>query len=116
MTEDTTNDDEYNPNCESYKEYRERLEMMADVIEDRLDDDPELEITELVFEEVDSCHMVIYTHDALNALRFCDEGPSEWKHLVAETDSWQKVIMALAFDAVRNDLWAELNRRDLDSA
>lgn len=107
-------EDEYNPNIESYRDYRERITTMADVIEDRLDEDPDAEVAELVWEEVDSSRIAIYTHEGLQALRHSDEGPQEWKHLVEDGASWQKVVQALAFDAARNDLWDELNRREVD--
>jgi len=112
MTDDTDND-----GIDSYADYRERINLMADVIEDVLDDeltedeDPDDLLNELVFEQVDSSRMCFVTSESLAALKHSDNGPTEWKHLDSDGDSWQQVITAMAFDAVRADLWEKLYQR-----
>jgi hypothetical protein len=110
----TDTDDTYEPNCESYQEYRSRINTMADVIEDDLENDPTLTVSGMVFEEVDASRFAIYTHEAINALKHCDNDPREWHHLVAEDATWSEAIRTMAFDAVRWDLYDELRRRDVD--
>lgn len=71
----------------------------------------EQELSEAVFESVDSHQWVIYTHYNLQVLHRSRNGPEEWKHLVADGDSWQEVVQAMAFEAMRNDLWDEIRRQ-----
>lgn len=106
--------DDYNPDIESYSDYRDRINTMADVIEEALEDDPDLYLSELVFEEVDSSRIAMFTHEAIAALKHSDSEPEEWKHLVADDDSWQDVIRAMAFDMARIDLWEELHDRGVE--
>lgn len=104
--------DEHNPNIDSYQEYRRRIELKVDGIEEELEHYDELH--QAVFESVDGSRMVIYTHEAINVLKHSQTQPGEWKHLVGEDDSWQKIIQALAFDIVRQDVWKAIRDRGLD--
>lgn len=99
---------------ETRSDYRERIETMADVVEAAVEDDPGAEVSELVFEEVDSSRMVMMTNQALDALKHADNEPGEWHHMAADTDSWQQVISTMAFCAVRFDLYDELRERGVE--
>lgn len=75
---------------------------------------PESEISELVFESVDSANIIIYTNYHMDILQNSNQEPQEWKHMVSENDSWQKVIQAMAFDVFRQDVWNKLHEKDID--
>lgn len=107
---------DYDPDLDSTEEYFSRIEMMADGIEEEMEADPDYELNEAVWETVDSSRMVIYTHECINVLKYAQSQPEEWNHFVADGDSWQEVVQAMAFDIVRNDLWTEIRRRDVDDA
>lgn len=96
----------------TYREYQRRLDVMADIIEDRYEDTDDLH--DLIFEEVDSSSMVLYTSEALDVLRVADSEPQEWQHMVGDGASWQQVIQTMAFTALRADLYEKLRRRDID--
>lgn len=95
----------------SYQEYRNEIESIVDSIEDEMveyDDD----LAELVFEHVDSHQWVIYHSYSTDILDHSE--PDEWKHLVGDDDDYQRVLTAMAFSAMRKDVWEEINRRGLD--
>lgn len=92
------------------RDYRESIETMADAIEREADDYDD--VYEAVWESLDASSWIIYTDRSLAALRFADNEPTEWKHLVADGDSWQEVIQAMAYRAMESDLIAELRERE----
>lgn len=108
--------DDYNPDIESREEYYNRIETSADVIQDTLTDDPDAELSELVFEEADSSRVAMYPHEALSALKFSDNEPDEWQHFVRDGDQgdYSAVLTAMGFSLYRVDLWEELSRRGVD--
>lgn len=63
--------------------------------------------SEAVFESVDGTGPTIYWYEALGALRYSG-GPEEWQHLVGDDDSWMQVLTAMAFDAIRMDVYEQL--------
>ena len=75
---------------------------------------PDSEITDLVFESVDSSDIIIYYNYNMDILQNSNELPTEWKHMVDKSDSWQKVIQVMAFDVFRQDVWNKLNESDID--
>lgn len=97
----------------TYREYRDIIEVMADVLEDRYEEG-HTGLVELVDEEVDSSQLVIYTSKSLDVLRLSDNGPGEWHHLVDDESDWQQVISTMAYTSLRADLWDELNRRGVE--
>jgi len=94
--------------------YYQHVEVCVDVIQDVLRDDPGAEISELVWEQVDSSEYIIYYDKNLKVLRYSTNEPGEWKHLVSDSDSWREVIQALAYATMEQDLWEEVRNRDLD--
>lgn len=113
---DPDGSEEYNPDLDSWSDYRERIEMMADEIEEAIDNDPTEfgdggRIHDLIHEEVDASRMVIYTHEALAAIGHARANPTEWEQYVAEGDSWGSVLTTMAYLCVREDLNEELHRR-----
>lgn len=96
----------------TYREYQRRLDVMADIIEDRYEEEEDLH--DVIFEEVDSSSMVLYTSEALDVLRVSDSQPQEWKHMVGDDASWQEAIQTMAFTALRADLSEKLRQRDID--
>jgi len=95
----------------THDEYRTAVEVAADAVIEAVEKD-DAEITDAVFEEADSTQWVIYTDKNLKALQFSSKQPEEWKHLVADGDSWQNVVQAMAFDVFRQDVCEELDRRE----
>jgi len=67
--------------------------------------------SEAVFESVDGTRPTIYWYEALGALRYSG-GPDEWKHLVGEDARWTEVLCAMAFDAIRIDVYEQLPSED----
>lgn len=89
------------------QEYDERIRVLAEECIEEANGDA-ADISGVVFDAVDASRMVFVTDRALEALQHSHAGPQEWQHLVADGDSWQEVISALAFDAVRTDVFAEI--------
>lgn len=98
------------PDNISRAEYQSGIEQIVDIIEDEAE--TEDDINELVFDSVDSHQWIIYTSYHLDVLRHSD-GPEEWKHLVGDGDDWRDVIQAMAFDAMRTDVWEEIGTRGM---
>jgi hypothetical protein len=88
------------------QEYDDIVQMHAEQCVKESNDDDEL--SDIVFESVESSEITFKTNLALDALRHSHNGPQEWQHLVRDGDSWQEVVRALAFDAVRTDVWDEI--------
>ena len=105
-----------NNGISDYAEYRDVIETMADAIEHAIEEYPEDydDLSELVFEEVDSSQYIIYTHHNLDVLKHADTQPDEWKHLVEDGAGYQEVLQAMAFEAMRYDLYDELNDRNVE--
>jgi hypothetical protein len=96
------------------EQYRSAIQMSADVIEDRLEEDPHgRDVSELVFNEIDSSQWIIYNARNLAVLRFADNEPTEWQAFVEDGAHWRDVIQAMAFTAMRMDLYGECRERDL---
>jgi len=96
-------------------EYDQHVTDMAQFALNRVDEYDQ-ELADAVFEEVDSSQYVIYTSYHTDVLDHSDEGPQEWKHFVSDGDSWREVLQAMAFDALRSDVWAEVNRLQNEKA
>lgn len=97
-----------------YQEYYESVELAVDYIEEALEEDPQAEISELVWEEVDTSEYIIYYEKNMTVLEVSDNEPGEWKHLVSEGDDWRNVIQALAYSTMEQDIWDEVRDRDLE--
>ena len=97
----------------THDEYRTAVEAAADGVIEAVEN-YDAEVADAVFEETDSTQWVIYTDKNLKVLQFSSHQPQEWKHLVANGDSWQQVVQAMAFDVFRQDVWGELDRRDFE--
>lgn len=106
---------DWDPDLDSTEEYFRRIEMMADSVEEGVDTFDQ-NVADAVWEEVDASRMVIYTHECLAVLHYAQTQPEEWRHLAGDSDEWEKIIQAMAFDIIRNDLWEEVHRRNLDDA
>lgn len=91
--------------------YDERIDTMADVIEERLEDDPVREASDMVFEEIDSSQLVIYNRYHLPALHYSENGPQEWHHMVDDSSSTHEVLQAMLYSAMEADLYDELRNR-----
>jgi len=101
-----------NDNDISYRDYRNEVEQTAEIILDQFEeyDDDYSDISEVIFENVDSHQWMIYDSYSLDVLRHSDEGPQEWSAYVeeGETDHW-RVLNAMAFTAFRADVRAKVN-------
>jgi len=92
------------------EDYRDSIELMADEIEDNLGE--YADISNAVFEQVDSSRWVFITSKAMKALEYADNDPEAWRGFVGPHETWQEVIQAMAFTAVRGDLYDELRDRE----
>jgi hypothetical protein len=99
---------------DSTQEYYKEVNSIVDAIEYEYNEYPDSELSELVFESVDSSQLIIYTSYHLDILQYSRNEPSEWKHLVGESDGYRQVIQAMAYDVLRMDVWEEINERDID--
>ena len=106
--------DEYNPDIESHADYYNRIKTSVEVIEEMLEEDEFMELSELVFEEADSSRVAMYPHEALSALRFSDNEPDEWEPFVRDKGDWLDIITAMGFSLYRVDLWDEIRRRGIE--
>ena len=97
----------------SYVKYVDSVQIIADIIQDRLDEDPNMDIYEAVHENVDSSRWIIYHHKTIKVLEHSDNDPDEWEHYVSDMSDWRSVIQAMAFDCMRNDIYDELSRREI---
>jgi len=99
-------------NSISFREYREEIEFIVDVIEERLADNPDAELSELVFEEIDSHQWVIYNGYHTDVLSHTE--PDEWKHFIGDDSDYREVLQAMTFSAMRKDVWEEIHDRGLE--
>jgi len=97
--------------------YYNTIEIIVDEIEDAVADLPEAEqhdvLVERVWESVDSSELIIYFSHNIHVLDVSDNEPHEWKHLVTGRDDYRKVIQAMAYNVMEQDIWDELRGRDL---
>mgnify|MGYP006934465125 CR=1 FL=1 len=98
------------PDIDSKEAYDEFIEILVEQTVTAIEeyDQPR---SEAVFESVDGTRPTIYWYEALGALRYSG-GPDEWKHLVGEDDRWTQVLTAMAFDAIRINVYEELPSED----
>ena len=94
------------------EKYYEYVNFTVDCIIEEYEEYQQEDINELVFENVDSADIIIYTNYNIDVLKNSNYEPQEWKHLVSESDSWQSVIQAMAFDVFKQDVYIELHDRD----
>jgi predicted CopG family antitoxin len=93
----------------SRREYEQEIESMAERII-RESGEYDREMSEIVHEDVDSHQWVIYSSHHADVLAHADE-PDDWKHLVADGADWRESMQAMAFAALRSDVWAEIHRQ-----
>lgn len=94
------------------EDYRNEIQMMADSVEEGVREYDQ-NVHEAMHETVDGSQWVIYTNMTIKALYYADSEPDEWKHMVADGDSWQEVVQALAYKMMEGDVYEELRRRDV---
>lgn len=99
---------------EQQQEYYESVNFAVDEIEERLSEDPDAEISELVWQEIDSSEYIMYYSKNLKVLNHSTSEPGEWKHLVADDDGYREVLQAMAYKTMEQDIWDEIRERDLD--
>lgn len=91
-------------------EYRNSVEIMAEeaiIAEEEYDQ----AIQDAVFQEVDSAHCIIYYSYNTDVLDHAKNEPEEWNIHVTEDSSWKEVIQAMAFSALRMDVYEEVQRQ-----
>lgn len=97
----------------SWKDYQQYVEEMADCCENELEGDDIQDTYHYLDMQVDSDRMIMYYSNNMKVLQYSNNEPSEWKHLVSESDYWKDVIQAMAYDVMRMDLYEELRDRGL---
>jgi hypothetical protein len=116
--DDSSNDEqkEYDPTIRSYREYRDRIEIMVEGIEEtheQYGDEPDYYVEDAIWEEVDSSGLTFKTYQALRVLVFADTNPQpRWEDYVDPNDStWANYICAMAHTIVDQDVRKMLQRR-----
>lgn len=99
---------------ESYRDYRQYVEQAVDYLLESFEEDAdEGDLSELVFEAADSDRIIMFYSNNLKVLDHSENEPEEWKHMVGEDEGYRRVLQIMAFDVFRQDLWEELDRRDV---
>ena len=99
------------------EEYYNHIEVAVDSIEEERKGVPEESLrplSEEIWQSVDSSKYIIYYDYNIHVLRFSNNEPHDWKHLIADDDSWRDIIQAMAYRVMEQDLWDEVQNRDLD--
>jgi len=94
--------------------YYDYVNFTVDCIIDEYQKYPKTDMSELVFESTDNADIIIYSSHNMDILQNSRKQPQEWKHMISDSDNWQKVIQIMAFDIFRQDLWDEIYNRDID--
>ena len=94
----------------TYREYHNEITSIVDTIETQLNEQ-DTELPELVFRMVDTHEWIIYGGYHTEILDHSE--PDGWKPLVSDTDDYQQVLRAMAFSAMRKDVWEELHERGI---
>ena len=95
-----------NDNDVTATEYREEIKNLAEtIIQEEKEYGNDRPLTEAVWETVDSHQWIIYTAYNFDVLRHAEHEPDEWKHLVADGNSWRSVVQALAYTAMEQDVY-----------
>jgi len=91
------------------EKYYEYVNYIVDVMEEEYDLENE-DLTELVFREVDSAHIILYSNYHMDILHNSMKGAERWNR--RRDAEWRDVIQSMAFDILRQDIWQELRNRD----
>jgi hypothetical protein len=97
----------------TYREYQNEIESLADTVEDENQEREDVELGQLVFETIDGHQWIIYHGYPLQVLQHTD--PEEWKHYVGDDSDHREVLQAMAYSAMRKDLWEELYDRGIEA-
>ena len=116
--DDSSSDEqkEYDPTIRSYREYRDRIKIMVEGVEEtheQYGDEPDYPIYQMINETVDGSGLTFKTHQALRVLVFADTSPQlRWEDYVDPNDStWVNYICAMAYTVVDQDVREMLQRR-----
>ena len=116
--DDSSSDEqkEYDPTIRSYSEYRERIEIIVEGIEEtheQYGDEPDHDVEDAIWQAVDGSGLTFKTHQALRVLVFADTSPQlRWEDYVDPNDStWVNYICAMAYTIVDQDVRKMLQRR-----
>jgi hypothetical protein len=95
----------------SRQDYYDEIESMVNIIENEMSEYPDRELTETVFESVDSHKWILYNDYNIHVLRWGSD-PDEWQHFVSDDMDYREVLQAMAFCTMRQDVWDEIHDRD----
>jgi len=116
--DDSSSDEqkEYDPTIRSYSEYRDRIEIMVEGIEEtdeQYGDEPDYPVDQMIHETVDGSGLTFKTHQALRVLTYADTNPQpRWSGYVDnDTSFWTDYICAMAYTVVDQDVREMLYRR-----
>lgn len=85
-------------------EYRKTVKTLAqEALE--ISQESDIDLSEAIWELVDSHSWVIYYSNNLGVLENSQMGPGEFHHLIDDSMSYRKVIQVLAYSALENDVW-----------
>ena len=90
-------------------EYDERIEYLADAVEEGLAVDPDRHIGDEIHEVVDASRLV--THHPTAPLQFMQNEPREFHPLIPDEGPFSQLLRALAHTVVRTDVRVEVHER-----
>ncbi len=100
-------------NIRNMADYYMYISEIVDSIEEEYGNYPETEMYNLVESHVDNNQMIIYNGYHTTILDNSRNEPEEWKHMVGEDSSYHEVLQAMAYDVMKQDVWEEINDRDI---
>lgn len=93
--------------------YWESINTMADVVENRIENEEIDDLHNVIWEQYEGSEYVIYTSKNLKALQYSNNRPDEFIHLIDDSSSYQEVLQAMAYKVIEADLYDELHDRDV---
>lgn len=95
-------------------EYLQYVSEIVDILESEYDLSNDNNPHSTIHHMIDSDRMVMYFSNYMTVLQYSPNEPQEWKHLVGESDQWREVMQTMAYDVFRQDVWEEINSRDIE--
>lgn len=96
----------------TYSEYRDVIDTSAERVAEQVANNPDAEVHELIHQQVDGSHYIMYYHHNPEIIKHSDIEPVEWKIFYGEDASFKDIRQARAYACYQADLYEALNERD----
>jgi hypothetical protein len=97
------------------KQYRQYINEFCDILIDEYDLEKDDDAYHTISMQVDQTKAHLYYSYNMTILQFSDNEPHEWNMYVDDNESnYRKVIQAMAYVTLRQDVIDELEDRDID--